>query len=116
MDNSEVVATEQDTANVFLSNVVTNLKIPEDADCGPIANNKSDPILKVIVRYRNYPSILTIGERKTSDEFSFPFSQVGKKDILEEIQRLDIKKAGKESDIPSRIIKENSDIFDEYPL
>ena len=35
IDNGEVVATEQDTANVlntFFSNIVTNLKIPEYAD------------------------------------------------------------------------------------
>ena len=118
--NGEVVATEQDTANVlntFFSNIVTYLKIPEDADYDPIANNISDPILKVIVRYRNHPSILTIEEVcKKSRKFSFSFSQVGKKDILEEILRLDIKKAAQESDIPSRYIKENSDIFGEYLL
>ena len=93
--------------NTFFSNVVTNLKIPEYADYNPIANNVSDPILKVIVRYRNHPRILTRGEVcKKSHKISFLFSQVGKKDILEEIQRLDIKKAAQESDIPSRIIKE----------
>ena len=59
IDNGEVVVTEQDAANVFntfFSNIVTNLKIPEYflkyADYDPIVNNISDPILKVIVRYR----------------------------------------------------------------
>ena len=50
--NGEVVATEQDTANVlntFISSIVTNLKIPEYADYDPVANNISDPILKAIV-------------------------------------------------------------------
>ena len=85
IDNGEVVATEQDTANVlntFFSNIVTNLKIPEYADYDPIANNISDPILKVIIRYRNHPNILNIEEVcKKSHKFSFSFSQVGKKDI-----------------------------------
>ena len=65
IDNGEVVPTEQDTAhvlNTFFSNIVTNLKIPEYADYDPTANNISDPILKIIVRYRNHPTILTIGE------------------------------------------------------
>ena len=87
IDNGEVVVTEQDAANVlntFFSNIVTNLKIPEYflkyADYDPIVNNISDPILKVIVRYRNHPSILTIGEVcKKLHKFSFLFSQVGKK-------------------------------------
>ena len=39
-----------------------------------------------------------------------------KKDILEERQRLDIKKAAHESGISFIIIKENSDIFCEYLL
>ena len=42
IDNGEVVATEQDSANVlntFFSNIVTNLKISEYADYDPIANN-----------------------------------------------------------------------------
>ena len=120
IDNGEVVATEQDNANVlntFFSNVVNNLKIPQYADYDPIANNISDPILKAIVRYRNHPSILTIREVcKKSHKLSFSCSQVGKKDILEEIQRLDRKKAAQESDILSRIIMENSDIFGEYLL
>ena len=89
IDNGDVVATEQGTANVlntFFSIIVTKLKIPEYADSDPIANNISDPILKVIVRYRNHPSILTIEEVcKKSHKFSFSFSQVGKKDLLEEI-------------------------------
>ena len=96
IDNGEVVATEQDTANdlnTFFFNVVTNLKIPEYADYDPITNSISDPILKVILRYRNHPSILTIQEVcKKPHKLTFSFSQVGKKDILEEIQRLDIKK------------------------
>ena len=119
IDNGEAVATEQDTANVlntFFSNVVNNLKIPQYANYDPIANNISDPILKAIVRYRNHPSILTIRKVcKKSHKLSFSCSQVGKKDI-EEIQRLDRKKAAQESDILSRIIMENSDIFCEYLL
>ena len=103
--------------NTFFSNIVTNLKIPEYADYDPIVNNISDPILKVILSYKNNPSILTIEEVcKKLHKFSFSFSQVGKKDMLEEIQRLDIKKAAQESDIPFRIIKEDSDLFGEYLL
>ena len=65
IDNGKIVTTEQDTAivlNTFFSNVVTNLNITKYTDYDPIANNISDPILKVIVRYRIHPSILTIGK------------------------------------------------------
>ena len=88
INNGEVVGTEQGTANAFLSNVVTNLKTSQYTDYDPIGNNISNPILKVIVRYRNHPGIFT----------------------------LDIKKATQESDISSRIINENSELFGEYLL
>ena len=50
IDNGEVVPTERDTVyvlNTFFSVIVTSLKILEYYD--PIANNISDPILKLIV-------------------------------------------------------------------
>ena len=109
IDNGEVVTTEQDTAdvlNTFFFNIVTNLKIPEYADYDPITNNISDPILKVIVKYRNHSSILTIKEVcKKSHKFSFSFSQVEKKDILEEKQRLDIKKRLRNQIFPPELLK-----------
>ena len=52
IDNAEVVPTEQDTANVLIlqysnvSNIITNLKIPEYDDYDPVANNINDPIFK----------------------------------------------------------------------
>ena len=107
--NGEVVPTEQDTAhvfNTFFSSIVTNLKIPEYADYDPVANNISDSILKVIVRYRNYPSILTIEEVcKKSHKSSFSFSQVRKKYILAEIQRLNIKKRLRNQLFPPELLK-----------
>ena len=91
--------------NTFFTNIVTNLKIPEYADYDPIVNNISDPILKIIVRYKNHPRILTIVKVcKKSQKVSFSFSQVGKKNILEELQRLCINKA---ADDPPELLKKS---------
>ena len=95
IDNGEVVLPEQNTThilNTFFSNIVTYVKLPEHIEYDPIANNISDIIRYLIVRYRNHPSILTIGEVcNKSQKFSFSFSQVETKDILEGIQRLGIR-------------------------
>ena len=40
----------------------------------------------------------------------FPFNFVSKEHVLEEIQMLDSSKAIQESDIPVKLIKENSDL------
>ena len=92
--NGEVVLTEQDTAqvlNTFFSTAVTNLKIPEYTEYDPISNNVSDLNLKLILRSKNHPNILT-KVRNKSQKYSFSFLQVGKKDVLEQIQRLGIKR------------------------
>ena len=92
--NGEVVLTEQDTAqvlNTFFSTAVTNLKIPEYTEYDPISNNVSDLNLKLILRSKNHPNILT-KVRNKSQKCSFSFLQVEKKDVLEQIQRLGIKR------------------------
>ena len=62
-ENGESVKTEMKTAEVFnsfFSNIAKNLKIPQNSNFDPIAQNIEDPTLKAIVKYKNHPSILTI--------------------------------------------------------
>ena len=42
--------------------IVSNFKIKGYSSCDPLANNISDPVLKSIVKYKQHPSILAIGE------------------------------------------------------
>ena len=105
------------TLNSFFSNIVTNLKIPEYKDYDISFNeNVSDPIIKLILKYRNHPSILTIGEvckSKLNKQPLFSFSKVTKNEIVNELLSLDTCKASQDSDIPTKILIENSDIFAE---
>ena len=60
--------------NSFFSSIVTNLKILEYTDNNATSENTTDGIIKIILKYRNHPSILTIGEvykEKSSSPFSF---------------------------------------------
>ena len=69
--------------------------------------------LKAIVKYRNHLSILTIGEVcKKNPHFSFRC--VDKDEFFKENLNLDASKACQDSDIPSRIIKENADTFTDF--
>ena len=79
--------------------------------------NVSDPILKVIMTYRNHPSILTIGEvckNKSSKQPLFLFSQATRDEILKEILSLYTTKTCQDTDIPTKILKENADIFSDF--
>ena len=113
IENYKIVKNENGTARVldtFFSNILCDPKIPDYNNCNPMAENIQEPVLKAIVKYRNHPSILTIGEVcKKNPQFSFRC--VDKDEILKEILNLDASKACQDSDIPSRIIKENADIF-----
>ena len=117
IEKNEIVSNDENTAqvlNTFFSNIVGSLNIPEYVTNDPISDNISDPIIKLIVKYRKHPSILTIGEvcnERKKKHAAFSFSKVAKEEIFREILNLDVSKACQDTDIPSKIIKENADIF-----
>ena len=57
--------------NSFFSSVVKNLNIPSYESCDPLSDNIDHPTMKGIVKWRNYPSILTvISQHKNRPKFS----------------------------------------------
>ena len=75
-----------------------------------MSQNIGDPLIKAITKYRSHPSIIAIKE-KCNSEFSFSFYQVERDEILKELNKLATDKAIQDTDIPTKLIKENSDIF-----
>ena len=78
-----------------------------------LSENINDPLLKAIVRYRNYPSIVAI-KKFCGSKSHFSFKNVQKEEILKELNKLNINKAAQNTDIKTKIIKENSDIFGDF--
>ena len=76
----------------------------------PICKNINDPLLKAIVRYRNHPSIVEI-KKFCNSKSHFSSKNVQKEEIHEEVN---INKATQNTDISTKIIKENSDIFGDF--
>jgi len=101
-----------DCLNSFFSNIVSSLKIPKYT---PLNSTSCDPILKAIDNYNMHPSILKIRERSKNNQ-SFSFETLERADVLKEILKLNSTKACQESDIPTRVIKENSEIFADFLL
>ena len=75
-----------------------------------MGQNISDPVLKAITKYRSHPSIKAIKEQCNTNLY-FSFSQIGHDEIMKELNNLDTNKAIQNTDIPTKLIKENSDIF-----
>ena len=89
VENEEIISEDSKIAeslNSFFSNIVKNLKIPGYRPHNDsLFENVSDPILQVILKYRNHPSILTIGEvckNKSNKQPLFSFSEVTRDEIL----------------------------------
>ena len=69
--------------------------------------------MRSIVKYRAHPSIIAIKENfDSSTPFNFLFAD--KEDILREIKNLKANKATQNTDIPIKLIKENSGIFADF--
>ena len=104
-----------ETFNDFFTSVVSNLNIPRYQDPFPDSdrteNRIEHPILWIIEQYKKHPSIIAINNRNMDRRFSF--QEITKSEINQEILNLDSSKACQESDLPTKIIKANSDIFTE---
>ena len=72
----------------------------------------SDPVLKAILKYKNHPSIAAI--RNANNNYYFHFNEVSVEEDYKEIRKLSTRKSVQSTDIPSRVLKENADIFADY--
>ena len=69
-----------------------------------------DPILNIIAKFRYHLSILKIKEN-VSNDISFSFQPVDFNTVMNEISTLSVSKSVPVESIPTKLIKENSDIF-----
>ena len=99
--------------NKFFSNVITSLNIPQYNETEPVSQNINNPLIPVIMKYRSHPSIIGIKDKCNSD-LHFNFSFVEYDEIMKEIKNLKTNKATQNTDIPLKLIKENSDIFADF--
>ena len=112
IEGEEIINEDGENAeilNTFFSNAVKNLKIPEYQEIDSLANNISHPIFKTILKYRNHPSIVAIKNLNKGSRFDF--CRVSVQDVVKEIKKLSTRKATQYTDLPVKILKENSDIF-----
>ena len=69
--------------------------------------------MRAFVKYRAHPSIIAIKENCNSST-RFNLSFVDKEDILKEIKKLKANKATQNTDIATKLIKENADTFADF--
>ena len=112
----KILKSDKETAedlNEFFSNVLTNLNIPQFNQIDRTSENISDLVIKPIVKYRAHLNVNAVKENCTSKS-NFSFSFVEKVDILKEIEMLQSNKAIQNTDISTKLIKDNADIFEKF--
>ena len=114
---SEKIITEDQAVaevfNKFFINIVPNLKISTDRGYDNDFIATDDQVANAVNKFRNHSSIIMIKNKKKNDQ-SFSFGPVTYDDVLKKVNTLDTAKASQQSDIPTKILKQNSDYFAEY--
>ena len=112
IEEEEILGDDQKISTVFndfFSSIVSNLNIPHYEDQNVNLENIDDPLQVIKEKYKNHPSIVAILDKKFDKSFSF--QPVSKEEIEKEILALLDGKAVQQSDIPTKIVKMNVDIF-----
>ena len=113
VENEEIVRDEKkvcEILNNFFGNAVSNLNIPETEYSSRKIGELTDVVSTAIRRYEDHPSVIKINGT-VSTEQTFSFEHVTRDKIHREIVNLDHTKASQDNDIPTKIIKANSDII-----
>ena len=97
----------------FFINIVPNLKIATNHNYDTDFLVTNDQVINALNKCRNHPSIVMIKNKRKIDQ-CFSFGPVTYDDILKKKKNLDTAKTSQQSDIPIKIVKQNSDYFAGY--
>ena len=75
-------------------------------------SSEQDPILKILDKYKDHPSIKLIKAKNSSKVFKF--RQIDIEEVKKTFQSLDPKKAAQKDDIKTNLLKKNVDFFAKY--
>ena len=99
--------------NQYFSTAVNSLDITENKSLLTETENLEDSVEIPIKKSENHPSVLSLKETVNINEL-FQFSEITSEEILSEINNLGNKKVGSYKNIPTKILKESSEISCEY--
>ena len=75
-------------------------------------SSEQDPILKILDKYKDHPSIKLIKAKNNSQDFKF--RQIDIEEVKKSFQSLDHKKATQKNDIKTNLLNKNVDFFAKY--
>ena len=101
--------------NKFFINIAQKLKIPTTQNYNTAFIVTNDQVPNTLNKFRNNPSIVTIKNKRKIDQ-CFSFGPATYEDNLKKTNNLDNTKSCQQFNIPTKILKQDSDYFAEYFL
>jgi len=112
-ENQEIIRDEKEVAekyNFYFSNIVSSLDIVEVENSVIINEHIKDPIFRAINKYSKHPSIIAIKDKCKTDMLH-SFHNVTSLDVFNTANDLDVSKATAARSIPTKILKQNIDLY-----
>ena len=102
-----------ETFNEFFVNIAPSLKLSPKENYETDVGNDNEAILNYINKFENHPSIKVIKSRN-KEEQTFNFNYVSYEEVLNETRKLQTATKTQQNDIPTKNLKENSEVFPRY--
>lgn len=112
-----VIPDNQETAEIFMlyfDIIVTKLGLSIPKYVIFATNGIQDPVLNTVHKYQRHPSIFAIKENYKGLNFSFFCKSLS--NLQNELKRVGSSKSVLETAIPTKVLKENIDIFNLFFL
>ena len=93
----------------FFSNIISELNIPRKYHCF-LNDMDSDSVLSVLKAFENHPSISKENKFNSTFYFENTYTDV----VMKVINNLNVAKSCQMNDIPTKVIKMNKNIFDNF--
>ena len=110
VEDDEIISENEqisESLNNFFADAIINLNIPQYEDP---TSNTDDPVLTAIEKYKNHPSIKLI-KTNSENKVGCRFQEIQAIKIVKELSNVDCSKASQDPHIPTKIVKDNNDIF-----
>ena len=95
--------------NDYFTSIIKHLHIERKEFDSKNVKLSSNAVLSAVNKFQNHPSVLKIKSNRTYSGFSF--RPVNYDEVLKELKNLDVSKTTQLEGIPTKIVKENLNIF-----
>ena len=120
VEKNEIINNKEKIAeifNIYFTNIVSNLKIPlyQDTDLARVIDPfaADDATTCILEKYKNHPSIIAI-QNFCHENKTFNFETIKRDDVLKKNKSLDRSKTSQNGNVPTKIIKENAELFTDF--